>query len=337
VTISPQHSFYTNFFVIAFFIISILMTGCAGAALPVEHTIEVRDAQTGSTIGNAAVTGEVGLRYQVSATTGQDGTVTLAFDPEHLQLHQWVKLSVNAEGYPPLTTLANLEESSDPIVIELTTGQETSAPDAGEGPEAGETASVENSEPAAEAEPSEPMPTVDPADREFADIPAAERADYYTNRPEMAIDPGNNYQAIIATNKGDIVVSLDANAAPEHVNNFVFLSNSGFYDGLTFHRVEPDFVIQGGDPLGTGQGGPGYTIPGEFSLKHIEGALAMARLPDQINPNRESSGSQFYITLAPTPFLDDQYSVFGKVESGLDVVKSIEIGDVIEQVTVNVN
>ena len=138
----------------------------------------------------------------------------------------------------------------------------------------------------------------------------------------------------IVTNKGDIVVSLDASAAPEHVNNFIFLGNEGFYDGLTFHRVEPDFVIQGGDPLGDGQGGPGYTVPGEFSLKHGEGALAMARLPDQVNPNRESSGSQFYITLAPTPFLDGQYSVFGKVESGLDVVKSIEVGDTIERVII---
>ncbi|MCB0163520.1 MAG: peptidylprolyl isomerase [Anaerolineae bacterium] len=150
----------------------------------------------------------------------------------------------------------------------------------------------------------------------------------------MTIDPNQTYRATIQTNKGDIVVSLNAAEAPEHVNNFIFLSKQGFYDGLTFHRVEPGFVIQGGDPLGSGNGGPGYTIPGEFNLKHTEGALAMARLPDQVNPNRESSGSQFYITLAPTEFLDGQYSVFGQVEEGMDVVRSIEIGDVIEHIVV---
>jgi peptidyl-prolyl cis-trans isomerase B (cyclophilin B) len=153
----------------------------------------------------------------------------------------------------------------------------------------------------------------------------------------MSIDPAASYSAIIRTGKGDIEVSLNAAAAPEHVNNFVFLANQGFYDGLTFHRVEPGFVIQGGDPLGTGEGEPGYTIPGEFSLKHVEGALAMARLPDQVNPDRESSGSQFYITLAPTPFLDDQYSVFGQVEAGMDVVNAIQVGDVIERVIIRQN
>ncbi|MDM8521341.1 peptidylprolyl isomerase [Anaerolineales bacterium HSG6] len=168
-----------------------------------------------------------------------------------------------------------------------------------------------------------------------ADLPAAERADFYQSRPNMTIDKNNLYQATIKTNKGDIVVSLDASAAPEHVNNFVHLSQDGFYDGLTFHRVEPSFVIQGGDPLGAGNGGPGYTVPGEFSLKHVKGAIAMARLPDQVNPKRESSGSQFYITLEPTPFLDGQYSVFGQVESGMDVVQAIQIGDIIESITIS--
>ena len=153
----------------------------------------------------------------------------------------------------------------------------------------------------------------------------------------MSIDPDSTYRATIKTGKGDIIISLDAAAAPEHVNNFVFLSNNGFYDGLPFHRVEPGFVIQGGDPLGSGQGGPGYTVPGEFSLKHVKGALAMARLSDQVNPERESSGSQFYITLEPTPFLDDQYSVFGQVESGMDVVSAIEIGDTIERIIIQQN
>jgi cyclophilin family peptidyl-prolyl cis-trans isomerase len=167
-----------------------------------------------------------------------------------------------------------------------------------------------------------------------ADLPPTERANYYQARPPITIDTGKTYRATIQTVKGNIVVSLDAKAAPEHVNNFIFLSNEGFYNRLTFHRVEPGFVIQGGDPLGAGQGGPGYTVPGEFSLKHIEGALAMARLPDQVNPDRQSSGSQFYITLAPTEFLDGQYSVFGKVEQGMDVVRSIQVGDVINRIVI---
>jgi cyclophilin family peptidyl-prolyl cis-trans isomerase len=167
-----------------------------------------------------------------------------------------------------------------------------------------------------------------------ADLAPAERADHYQTKPELTIDTGRTYRATIQTSKGDIVVSLNAQASPEHVNNFIFLSSEGFYNGLTFHRVEPGFVIQGGDPLGAGNGGPGYTIPGEFSLKHIEGALAMARLPDEVNPNRESSGSQFYITLAPTEFLDGQYSVFGQVEQGMAVVRSIQVGDTINDIEI---
>jgi cyclophilin family peptidyl-prolyl cis-trans isomerase len=186
----------------------------------------------------------------------------------------------------------------------------------------------------APAAPEPPVEAGSAAQSSVADLSPAERADYYSAKPELMIDPAKNYRAVIQTDKGDIVVSLDAAASPEHVNNFIFLSKEGFYNGLTFHRVEPDFVIQGGDPLGAGNGGPGYTVPGEFDLTHGEGALAMARLPDQVNPNRESSGSQFYITLAPTPFLDGQYSVFGQVEEGMDVVKAIAIGDKINRIVI---
>jgi peptidyl-prolyl cis-trans isomerase B (cyclophilin B) len=133
---------------------------------------------------------------------------------------------------------------------------------------------------------------------------------------------------------GDIVVELDAGAAPQTVNNFVFLARQGFYDGLTFHRVEPGFVIQGGDPTGTGAGGPGYNVPAEIQLPHVEGAIAMARRADEVNPTRASSGSQFYIALAPTPFLDGAYTVFGQVSEGMDVVQSIAVGDVIEKIIV---
>ena len=167
-------------------------------------------------------------------------------------------------------------------------------------------------------------------------VPAdpAERSNMYSEPPEMQIEAGEIYTATISTAKGDIVVQLDAGAAPLTVNNFLFLAEQGFYDGLTFHRVEPGFVIQGGDPLGTGTGGPGYTVPAEIELTHVEGAIAMARQGDEVNPTRASSGSQFYITLAPTPQLDGAYTVFGQVIAGLDVVQSIAIGDVIETIAI---
>jgi peptidyl-prolyl cis-trans isomerase B (cyclophilin B) len=140
--------------------------------------------------------------------------------------------------------------------------------------------------------------------------------------------------ATIETEKGTIQLELFDEDAPKTVANFEKLANDGFYDGLTFHRVEPGFVIQGGDPLGTGRGGPGYTVPAEIGLEHVKGAIAMARQGDQVNPERASSGSQFYITLAETPHLDGAYTVFGEVIEGMDVVEAIEPGDLIESVTI---
>lgn len=179
-------------------------------------------------------------------------------------------------------------------------------------------------------------PMLTPTGKESASMPTnpADRNNMYSTMPEMQIDPSKTYVATISTAKGDIVVQLDASAAPLTVNNFVFLAEQGFYDGLTFHRVEPGFVIQGGDPTGTGSGGPGYTVPAEIQLPHIEGAIAMARRGDQVNPTRASSGSQFYVTLAPTPFLDGGYTAFGQVIEGMEVVQSIAVGDVIEKITI---
>ncbi len=170
--------------------------------------------------------------------------------------------------------------------------------------------------------------------RPLANIAPKDRNNYYQSPPEMTIDETKRYIATIQTSKGDIVVELDAIAAPGHVNNFVFLARQGFFDGLTFHRVEPNFVIQGGDPSGTGTGGPGYRIPAEIGLPHHQGVIAMARQADAVNPERLSSGSQFYITLKATPFLDGQYSVFGRVSKGFDVVQKIQRGDVIERVDI---
>ena len=118
--------------------------------------------------------------------------------------------------------------------------------------------------------------------------------------------------------------------APKTVENFVTLAKKGFYDGLTFHRVEPGFVAQGGDPKGNGTGGPGYTIPAEFNArKHVRGTVAMAR-----SQHPDSAGSQFYICFKPAPFLDGQYTVFGIVTSGMEVVDGIKIGDKMKSVKI---
>ncbi|MEO0074503.1 MAG: peptidylprolyl isomerase [candidate division WOR-3 bacterium] len=126
---------------------------------------------------------------------------------------------------------------------------------------------------------------------------------------------------------GKIKIKLYTKEAPKTTENFIKLVNQGFYNGLTFHRVIPGFVIQGGDPKGDGTGGPGYTIPAEINanLKHIRGAVATARLSDQVNPTKASSGSQFYICHAPAPHLDGNYTIFGMVVEGMDVVDKIAL------------
>jgi peptidyl-prolyl cis-trans isomerase B (cyclophilin B) len=142
--------------------------------------------------------------------------------------------------------------------------------------------------------------------------------------------------AILDTDRGNIVIELYPAVAPKTVANFEKLSKDGFYNNLTFHRVEPGFVVQGGDPSGNGTGGPGYDVAAEINPaeKHLRGTVAMARKGDQVNPERKSSGSQFYICLAPAPFLDGQYTVYGGVVEGMDVVDKIKVGDHIKKVTI---
>ena len=137
--------------------------------------------------------------------------------------------------------------------------------------------------------------------------------------------------AVITMEKGgEIAIEFFPDDAPKTVENFVTLAKKGFYDGVTFHRVEPGFVVQGGDPKGNGTGGSGYTIKDEFNKQqHARGAVAMARTQA---PN--SAGSQFYITLAPAHFLDGQYTVFGKVTSGMEVVDKIRVGDKMKSVKI---
>jgi len=138
--------------------------------------------------------------------------------------------------------------------------------------------------------------------------------------PEMKIDPQKKYTATMKTDKGDIVLELFADKVPATVNNFVFLAKEGFYDGIIFHRVIANFMVQGGDPTGEGSGGPGYRFADEFhpSLKHNKpGILSMA------NAGPGTNGSQFFITHVPTPWLDGKHSVFGQVIGGMDVLMSI--------------
>lgn len=141
--------------------------------------------------------------------------------------------------------------------------------------------------------------------------------------PSTVIDPSKTYNVILKTSMGDITIELDAKAAPLTTNNFVYLSKSDFYDNTVFHRVIKGFMIQGGDPEGNGTGGPGYTIPAEIGLKHTRGVISMARLPDQVNPKKESSGSQFFIMHQDSSFLDGEYTAFGKVTEGMEVVDKI--------------
>jgi peptidyl-prolyl cis-trans isomerase B (cyclophilin B) len=145
------------------------------------------------------------------------------------------------------------------------------------------------------------------------------------------------HYAILDTDRGEVILELYAAETPKTVANFEKLSKDGFYNKLTFHRVEPGFVVQGGDPAGNGTGGPGYELPPEISPteKHVRGAVAMARRGDQVNPDRKSSGSQFYICLEPAPFLDGQYTVFGGVVEGMNVVDKIKVGDHIKKVTLS--
>jgi peptidyl-prolyl cis-trans isomerase B (cyclophilin B) len=142
----------------------------------------------------------------------------------------------------------------------------------------------------------------------------------YSAPPAMVIDAKKRYSATIHTDKGDFVVELYADRAPKTVNNFVFLAREGFYNGVTFHRVIRDFMAQGGDPTGSGSGGPGYRFGDEFhpTLRHDgPGILSMA------NAGPNTNGSQFFITHRATPHLDNKHSVFGKVVKGMDIVLAI--------------
>src|SRR6478609_7071854 len=142
----------------------------------------------------------------------------------------------------------------------------------------------------------------------------------YSAPPPLTIDPNKKYSAVFNTSRGEIVCELFAKDAPNTVNNFVFLAQDKFYDGTVFHRVISNFMIQGGDPTGSGSGGPGYRFEDEVKsnpLKHETGVISMA------NAGANTNGSQFFITHAPQPHLNGMHTVFGKVIEGQDVVNAI--------------
>ena len=153
----------------------------------------------------------------------------------------------------------------------------------------------------------------------------------WKNSPEMQIDPTAACAVKMETSKGTIALELYPEHAPKTVNNFVFLAREGFYDGVSFHRVIDNFMIQGGDPTGTGRGGPGYKFEDELMgnpLKHEAKVISMA------NAGPNTNGSQFFITHAPQPHLNGKHTVFGKVTEGADVVDAIKQGDVMVSVIV---
>ena len=153
----------------------------------------------------------------------------------------------------------------------------------------------------------------------------------YSQPPALTIDANKKYTGTFTTSRGEIVCELFAKHAPKTVNNFVFLAGEKFYDGTVFHRVIADFMIQGGDPTGTGRGGPGYRFEDEFKgnpNKHQVGTLSMA------NAGPGTNGSQFFITHVDTPHLDGKHTVFGKVLKGQEVVDAVKQGDKLISVTI---
>lgn len=155
----------------------------------------------------------------------------------------------------------------------------------------------------------------------------------YSAPPEMSIDTSKAYAATLETSRGKIVCELFPKDAPVTVNNFVFLAREGFYNGTKFHRVIEDFMVQGGDPTGSGRGGPGYRFNDELPAgkfrKHQRGSLSMA------NAGPNTNGSQFFVTHVVTDWLDGKHTVFGQVKEGLDVVDAIKQGDTLNSVTID--
>ncbi len=179
-----------------------------------------------------------------------------------------------------------------------------------------------------------PMPVTD-GSRPLADLTVPQRNGIYGGAPDMTIDPAKIYVATFKTAKGDVEIELYGKEAPVAVNNFVVLADLGYYDGMPLYPVGPPNAVLSGDPTGDGQGGPGYDFPAEIMIANGTGALGYLRLPDQINPDRLSNGSQIYITREAVPDIDGVYAAFGQVIKGQEVLDQLAQGDVVETVTIS--
>ncbi|MEZ4771131.1 MAG: peptidylprolyl isomerase [Caldilineales bacterium] len=181
-----------------------------------------------------------------------------------------------------------------------------------------------------------PKPVM-PADgeRPLAEVDLANRAFIFQQPPDMAIDPGKVYLATFETTKGDFTAELYSQDAPNAVNNFVVLSEMGYYDGMPAFQAGPPMAVLTGDAAGDGNGSPGYDFPAEIGIPNPAGTIGYLRLPDQVNPEQLSNGSQLYITLEAVPEIDGIYSAFGYILDGLDVAQTIEQGDVINKVVIS--
>ena len=172
-------------------------------------------------------------------------------------------------------------------------------------------------------------------ERPLAAVELASRAGIFQEAPDMAIDPDKVYLATFETTKGDFTAELYSQEAPNAVNNFVVLSEMGYYDGMPAFQAGPPMAVLTGDAAGDGNGSPGYDFAAEIGVPNPAGTVGYLRLPDQVNPERISNGSQLYITLEAVPEIDGIYSAFGFILDGLDIAQSIEQGDVITQVVIS--
>jgi cyclophilin family peptidyl-prolyl cis-trans isomerase len=229
---------------------------------------------------------------------------------------------------PPADTVST---ASLPMLPEDKPAPPPSMPD-NPPPDASSTAATASPPPAPEQAPSSAPPPAPANDSATPPMPGNAASPVVANNPPPEMDDAESQKQVVVldTSLGRIVIELDDVAAPRTCGNFRKLVSDGFYNHTIFHRVIPNFIIQGGDPntksedrTTYGQGGPGYTLPPEIKLAHDRGAVAMARLPDSVNPQRESNGSQFYICVEPCPSLDNNYTVFAHVIKGMDVVDKI--------------
>jgi len=282
-----------------------------------------RANQTQAEAGSAPV-GQTSVARNDSELTGEPQSATASSVPPSYP--RATPVALPPASLPPAASPA----PAAPVASATASSSETAPPNLASSAPASMPANSPDSNPPAEA-----VPVPAPSSETNSGTPGLAMNPptplVATNPPTAWDDDDPQKQVVVLeTSLGRIVIELDDIYAPRTCGNFRKLVSNGFYNHTTFHRVIPNFMIQGGDPNSKsedratyGQGDPGYTLPAEIKLKHVAGAVAMARLPDSANPQRESNGSQFFICVAPCPSLDDQYTVFGHVIKGMDIAVQI--------------